>query len=65
MKTYLTIIILALSKTGKCADSVVPISQMVEHWLCEREVAGSIIGYAIPKALKFVLVATLLSAQHY
>ena len=33
--------------------------------LVKREVAGSKPGRAIPKALKMVLVATLLGAQHY
>ena len=43
----------------------VPIAQMVERRLREREVVGSIPGRAIPKALKMVPVATLLGAQHY
>ena len=43
----------------------VPIAQMVERPLREREVVGSIPGRAIPKALKMVPVATLLGAQHY
>ena len=43
----------------------VPIAQMVERPLWEREVVGSIPGRAIPKALKMVPVATLLGAQHY
>ena len=43
----------------------VPISQMVERPLREREVVGSNPGRAIPKALKMVPVATLLGAQHY
>ena len=43
----------------------VPIAQMVERLLREREVLGSIPGRAISKALKMVPVATLLGAQHY
>ena len=43
----------------------VPIAQVVERPLQEREVAGSKPGRAIPKALKMVPVATLLGAQHY
>ena len=45
----------------------VPIGQMVERPLREREVVGSIPGRAIPKALKMVLdlVATLLGVQQY
>ena len=43
----------------------VPIAQVVERPLREREVAGSKPGRAIPKALKMVPVATLLGAQHY
>ena len=43
----------------------VPIAQVVERQLREREVAGSKPGRAIPKALKMVPVATLLGAQHY
>ena len=43
----------------------VPIAQMVERLLQEREVVGSIPGRAIPKALKMVPVATLLGAQNY
>ena len=43
----------------------VPIAQMVERPLWEREVVGSIPGRAIPKALKMVPVAILLGAQHY
>ena len=43
----------------------VPIAQVVERPLREREVAGSQPGRAIPKALKMVPVATLLGAQHY
>ena len=43
----------------------VPIAQVVELPLREREVAGSKPGRAIPKALKMVPVATLLGAQHY
>ena len=42
----------------------VPIAQMVERPLRERDVVGSIPGRAIPKALKMVPVATLLGAQH-
>ena len=38
---------------------------MVEHPLREQEVVGSKPGCAIPKALKMVLRATLLGAQHY
>ena len=40
-------------------------AQVVEHPLQDREVAGSIHGRAITKALKLVQVATLLDAQHY
>ena len=43
----------------------VPIAQVVELPLREREVVGSKPGRAIPKALKMVPVATLLGAQHY
>ena len=43
----------------------VPIAQVVERPLREREDAGSKPGRAIPKALKMVPVATLLGAQHY
>ena len=43
----------------------VPIAQVVERPLREREVAGSKPGGAIPKALKIVPVATLPGAQHY
>ena len=43
----------------------VPIAQMVERPLREREVVGSIPGRAIPKILKMVPVATLLVVQHY
>ena len=43
----------------------VPIAQMVERPLREREVVGSIPVRAIPEALKMVSVATLLSAHHY
>ena len=43
----------------------VPIAQMEERPLREREVVGSIPGRAIPKALKMVPVATLLGVQHY
>ena len=45
--------------------SWVPIAQMVECPLREREVVGSFPGRAIPKALKMVPVATLLGAQQY
>ena len=38
---------------------------MVERPRREREVVGSILGRAIPKALKMVTVTTLLGAQHY
>ena len=41
--------------------SPVPIAQMVERPLREREVVGSIPGRAIPKVLKMIPVATLLS----
>ena len=47
------------------SESPVPIAQMVECPLREREVVGWIPGRAIPKALKMVPVATLLGAQHY
>ena len=49
---------------GACRIPV-PIAQVVERPLREREVAGSKPGRAIPKALKMVTVATLLGAQHY
>ena len=42
-----------------------PAGSVVEHPLRDREVVGSIPSRAIPKALKMVLVATLLGAQHY
>ena len=42
-----------------------PCGSVVEHPLRDREVVGSNPGRAIPKALKMVPVATLLSAQHY
>ena len=48
-----------------CKVIPVPITQVVERPLREREVAGSKPGRAIPKALKMVPVATLLGAQHY
>ena len=38
---------------------------MVELPLRERQVVGSNLGRAIPKALKMVPVPTLLGAQHY
>ena len=44
---------------------IVPIAQVVERPLREREVVGSKPGRAIPKAFKMVPVATLLGAQHY
>ena len=37
---------------------------VVEHLLCDREVAGSIPGWVIPKTLKMVLAAPSLGAQH-
>ena len=43
----------------------VPVAQVVEHPLREREVAGSNLSRAILKALKIVPVATLLRAEHY
>ena len=43
----------------------VPAGSVVEHPLRDREVVGPNPGRAIPKALKMVLVATLLGAQHY
>ena len=43
----------------------VPIAQVVEPPLWEREDVGSIPGRAIRKSLKIVPVATLLGAQHY
>ena len=49
----------------ECWIISVPIAQMVERPLREREVVGSILGRAKPKALKMVPVATLLGAQHY
>ena len=42
-----------------------PAGSVVEHPLRDREVVGSNPGRAIPKALKMVLVATLLGTQHY
>ena len=44
---------------------MVPIAQMVERPLREREVVGLNPGGAIPKALKMVSMANLLGAQHY
>ena len=38
---------------------------VVEHPLCDREVAGSIPGQVIPKTLKMVLAALSLGAQYY
>ena len=43
----------------------VPVAQVVEHPLWEREVVGSNPGRPIPKPIKMVAVATLLGAQHY
>ena len=43
----------------------VPIAQMVERPLREREVVGLNPGRAIPKALNMVPMATLHGAQHY
>ena len=43
----------------------VPIAQVIERPLREREVEGSKPGRGIPNALKMVPVATLLGAQHY
>ena len=37
---------------------------VVERPLCDREVAGSIPGWVIPKTLKMGLAALLLGAQH-
>ena len=37
---------------------------VVEHPLCDQEVAGSIPGRVIPKILKMVLAALSLGAQH-
>ena len=37
---------------------------VVERPLCDREVAGSIPGWVIPKTLKMVLAAFSLGAQH-
>ena len=42
-----------------------PAGSVVEHPLRDREVVGSNLGRAIPKALKMVPVATLLGAQLY
>ena len=42
-----------------------PCGSVAEHSLRDREVVGSNLGRAIPKALKMVPVATLLGAQHY
>ena len=42
-----------------------PAGSVVEHPLRDREVVGSNLGCAIPKAFKMVPVATLLGAQHY
>ena len=39
----------------------VPIDQVVEHPLWEREVVGLNLGRALPNALKMVPVATLIS----
>ena len=36
---------------------------VVEHSLCDREVAGSIAGWVIPKTLKMVLAALLFGGQ--
>ena len=47
------------------SDTLNPIAQAVEHLLWDREVTSSNLGDPIPKAFKIVLVATLLSAQHY
>ena len=47
-----------------CHDPYRPTGSVVEHPLRDREVVGSNPGYAIPKALKMVPVATLLGAQH-
>ena len=47
------------------SKEIIPIDQVVERPLREREVAGSKPGPAIPKALKMVPVVTLLGAQHY
>ena len=55
----------SVGKQGTFLLFPVPIAQMVEHPLREREVVGSNPGRAIPKALKMVPVATLLGAQHY
>ena len=41
----------------------VPIAQMVDRPLRERELVGSNPGRAIPKALKMVPVATLICAK--
>ena len=38
---------------------------VVEHPLLDREVVGLTPGWAIPKALEMVPVATLLGAKHY
>ena len=46
-------------------SDLVPIGQMVERPLREREVVGLNPGRAIPKALQMVPVATLPGAQHY
>ena len=48
---------------GNCNTG--PCGSVVEHPLRDREVVGSNLGRAIPKALKMVPVATLLGAQHY
>ena len=37
---------------------------VVERPLCDREVAGSIPGWVIPRTLKMVLAALSLGAQH-
>ena len=41
------------------------VAQLVEHRLCDQEVAGSVFGQVVPKTLKMVLAALLLGAQHY
>ena len=46
-------------------DILVTVAQVVECPLWEREVAGSSLDHAIPKAFKMVPVATLLGTQHY
>ena len=63
-KRFLNLMYTAEKSTHPVTQPV-PIVQMVERSLREREVVGLIPGRAIPKALKMVPLATLLGAQHY